>query len=193
MVHFNNAQKFIDILNILCLLFRHNDVADLTVWLRKGDTTARPSPAADSKIVSTFSRLFLKYCPIITSRLFCAMEVPTPMKSPDVGQSSQDIPTVADIELVELGRKGGEEASKGEKKPSNNSSESATSQKASAELGKRWKPGRLVLADGNQKQRQKPATNQESIVLKTTSLETAIEKVLRVTKEKIVGLKIIPR
>ena len=50
-----------------------------------------------------------------------------------------------------------------------------------------------MLADGNQKQRQKPATNQESIVLKTTSLETAIEKVLRVTKEKIVGLKIIPR
>ena len=114
------------------------------------------------------------------------------MKSPEVGQSSQDIPTVADVELVELGRKGGEEASKGEKKSSHNSSESATSHKASAELGERWKPGRLVLADGNQKQRQKPATNQDSIALKTISLETAIEKVLRVTKEKIVGLKIFP-
>ena len=119
------------------------------------------------------------------------MEVPTPMKSPDVGQSSQDIPTVADIELVELGRKRGEETTKGEKKSSHNSSESATSQKASAELGKRWKPGRLVLADGNHKQRQKPATNQDP-GFKTISLETAIEKVLRVTKEKIVGLKIIP-
>ena len=42
------------------------------------------------------------------------MEVPTPMKSPEVGQSSEDIPTVADVELVELGRKGGEETSKGE-------------------------------------------------------------------------------
>ena len=29
-------------------------------------------------------------------------------------------------------------------------------------------------------------------IFKTISLETAIEKVLRVTKEKIVGLKIIP-
>ena len=163
-------------MNILLLLLHHNDVADLTVWLRKGDTTARPSPAADSKIVSTFSRLFLKYCPIITSKLFCAMEVPTPMKSPEVGQSSQLIPTVADVELVELGRKGGEEASKGEKKSSHNSSESATSHKASAELGKRWKPGRLVLADGNQKQRQKPATNQDPFFLKPFPLKRQLRR-----------------
>ena len=54
----------------------------LTVWLRNGGTTERPNPALDSKSISTPSLLFLKYCPIITSRLFWAIEIPVPMNSP---------------------------------------------------------------------------------------------------------------
>ena len=55
----------------------------LTVWLRNGGMTDRPTPALDSNTISTPSLLFLKYCPIITSRLFWAMDIPIPMNSPE--------------------------------------------------------------------------------------------------------------
>ena len=54
----------------------------LTKWLRTRDMTRIPAPWPLTTATSTSSRLFLKYWPSISMKLFCVIEKPTAIRMP---------------------------------------------------------------------------------------------------------------